>query len=76
MPARERIVRHVALDPPIYLADGDVLIGKHIIQGGSLVGRVLFAEPSALIEIAAGARNALIAHCVFEPAAIGVRIGA
>lgn len=74
MPKRERIVRHIALDPPIYLHSGDVFKAKHVIQAGSLIGRVLFTEPSPLIHVAAGARDVRILHCVFEGATVGVEV--
>lgn len=68
MGKRERIVRHIALDPPIYLKTGDVFKAKHVIQAGTLIGRVLFALPSSAVEIEHGARGVTIAHCIFEGA--------
>jgi len=62
MPRRRRIVQSV-YDPPIYLGDGERLIGAQIIRGGPEYGHVLFKHSACVEVVGAGV---LVKHCVIE----------
>ena len=63
MHPRQKIGIHVT-DAPIMLRDGDRLVGKHIVLGGSTFGRVLFTEPPIAILVVG--QNVRIEHCIIE----------
>lgn len=53
-------------DAPIKLGTGDTLEGKHVVVGGSLIGRVLFWESPTMVEIAQDASNVAIINNYFD----------
>lgn len=57
--------RHICLDSPLVLRDGERLIGVHIIQGGSgAYGRFLFTTEGPVVQVIG--HHVLIKDCILE----------
>jgi hypothetical protein len=65
MAKRPIIGIHIATGVPIELSSHDRLIGKHVIVGGALYGRILFAQPLKNAVTAEG-HDIEIKHCIIE----------
>jgi hypothetical protein len=62
---RPKVFQHVT-DAGIVLHDGETLKAVHVIQGGTLVGRVLFTERDPCVLVVG--KGVTVAHCLFEGA--------